>query len=79
MSGNMNKEDIPCRTASLKFTIDNILNLKQNNNNFEAFDSKAQIDSGRKNDFQHPYGDYDVQRRHESDYISHETGERAPS
>lgn len=29
MPGNMSKEDAPGRSASLTFTIDNILNLKQ--------------------------------------------------
>ncbi|XP_046905169.1 homeobox protein HMX3-B-like [Hypomesus transpacificus] len=68
MSGNMNKVDIPCRTASLTFTIDNILNLKQNKINLDAQFSKVQTDSGRKNDFQLRYHeDYDVQRRQEPD------------
>lgn len=74
MPENMNKEDIPCRTASLTFTIDNILNLKKNNN-FDAYDSKTQTDSGFKDDFQRRYGVYDVRSRHESDCTSQETGE----
>ena len=75
MSGNMNKVDIPCRTASLTFTIDNILNLKQNKINLDAQFSKVQTDSGRKNDFQLRYHeDYDVQRRQEPD-VPQEPGE----
>lgn len=72
----MNKEAIPCRTASLKFTIDNILNLKQNNkSNLDAYDAKGQSDTRCRNYFTPRYEDYDVQRSHESDYITHETGE----
>ncbi|CDQ78347.1 unnamed protein product [Oncorhynchus mykiss] len=70
----MNKEAIPCRTASLKFTIDNILNLKQNNkSNLDAYDAKGQSDTRCTNYFTPRYEDYDVQRSHESDYTTHET------
>uniref|UniRef100_A0A673CUZ0 Homeobox domain-containing protein n=1 Tax=Sphaeramia orbicularis TaxID=375764 RepID=A0A673CUZ0_9TELE len=47
MPGNMSKEDGPGRSASLTFTIDNILNLKQRDG------PRAQPDSGWKNEFQH--------------------------
>uniref|UniRef100_A0A3B4VAV9 Homeobox domain-containing protein n=1 Tax=Seriola dumerili TaxID=41447 RepID=A0A3B4VAV9_SERDU len=47
MPGNMSKEDAPSRSASLTFTIDNILNLKQRDGgDFGA--SKAQRDSGSR-------------------------------
>uniref|UniRef100_A0A3P9A524 Homeobox domain-containing protein n=1 Tax=Esox lucius TaxID=8010 RepID=A0A3P9A524_ESOLU len=69
MSGNMNTGAIPCRTASLKFTIDNILNLKQNNSNLDRYDSKVQSVAGCKNNFAHRYENYEVQR-HDSDYTS---------
>ncbi|XP_024292177.1 homeobox protein HMX3-like [Oncorhynchus tshawytscha] len=76
MSGIMNKEVIPCRTASLKFTIDNILSLKQNNNsNLDAYDSKVQSDAGCTNIFTHRYEHYDVERRHESNYTHTETAQ----
>ncbi|XP_022616450.1 homeobox protein HMX2-like [Seriola dumerili] len=66
MPGNMSKEDAPSRSASLTFTIDNILNLKQRDGgDFGA--SKAQRDSGCKNDFQARYEEvWDVRRRHGS-------------
>lgn len=66
MPGNMSKEDAPSRSASLTFTIDNILNLKQRaSGNFDG--SKEQRDSGCKNDFQERFDEvWDVRRRHDS-------------
>ncbi|KAM6949131.1 H6 family homeobox 4 [Aplochiton taeniatus] len=61
MSGNMSKAVTPCRTASFTFTIDNILNLKQNNK-FDTYNSKLQTDFGCKNDSEHRYKDYDFSR-----------------
>lgn len=46
----MNKQNVTCRTASMTFTIDNILNLKQNQNNLGAQFSKVQTVSRLKND-----------------------------
>ncbi|XP_030018597.1 homeobox protein HMX2-like [Sphaeramia orbicularis] len=61
MPGNMSKEDGPGRSASLTFTIDNILNLKQRDG------PRAQPDSGWKNEFQVRFEEmWDVRRRHDS-------------
>lgn len=62
MPGNMSKEDAPSRSASLTFTIDSILNLKQRDG--EDLDaSKGQ--SGWKRDFQARRDEaWDVRRRH---------------
>uniref|UniRef100_A0A3Q1IZW0 Homeobox domain-containing protein n=1 Tax=Anabas testudineus TaxID=64144 RepID=A0A3Q1IZW0_ANATE len=49
MPGNMSKEDAPSRSASLTFTIDSILNLKQQDGG--DFGSKGQRDGGWKKDF----------------------------
>lgn len=72
MPGNMSKEDAPSRSASLTFTIDNILNLKQRDcGDLDA--SKEQRDRGCKKDFQARCGEvWDVRRRHDSG--SDETG-----
>ncbi|XP_067436357.1 homeobox protein HMX3-A-like [Thunnus thynnus] len=76
MPGNMSKEDAPSRSASLTFTIDNILNLKQRDSgNFDG--SKQQRDSGCKNDFQARIDEvWDVRRRHDSG--SEETAQNKP-
>ena len=78
----MNKEDYPCRTSSFAFTIDNILNLKQNNNNnnnnFEAPDAKEETYGVCKSDFPSRYEEvdlYDIRRPHEADSLSYERGE----
>ncbi|CAL8377631.1 unnamed protein product [Boreogadus saida] len=72
----MNKEDYPCRTASFAFTIDNILNLKKNNNiNFEAPDAKEETYGVCKSDFPPRYEEvdlYDIRRPHEADSLSYE-------
>ncbi|XP_045921674.1 homeobox protein HMX2-like [Micropterus dolomieu] len=62
MPGNMSKEDAPSRSASLTFTIDNILNLKrQDSGDF------SQGDRGCKEDFQARCDEvWDVRRRHGS-------------
>ncbi|XP_036372292.1 H6 family homeobox 4 [Megalops cyprinoides] len=69
----MNKEDVPCRPGSLKFTIDNILNLKENSKEFDSCHSKIQIATDRKNDSPHRLEDHEVQQRREDDYRQHET------
>ena len=76
----MNKEDYPCRTASFAFTIDNILNLKQNNNhNFEEGGKRKEETYGVcKSDFPPRYDEvdlYDIRRPHEADSLSYERGE----
>ncbi|KAF3697937.1 Homeobox protein HMX2 Homeobox protein Nkx-5.2 [Channa argus] len=65
MPGNMSKEDAPSRSASLTFTIDNILNLKQQDGG--DCGSKEQRDRGCKKDF-HARQEvvWGVRRRHES-------------
>ncbi|XP_051285392.1 homeobox protein HMX2-like [Dicentrarchus labrax] len=66
MPGNMSKEDAPSRSASLTFTIDNILNLKQRDDG-DLDGSKEQRDSGCKKDFQARCDEvWDVRRRHGS-------------
>ncbi|XP_010735530.3 homeobox protein HMX2 [Larimichthys crocea] len=72
MPGNMSKEDAPSRSASLTFTIDNILNLKQR----DAGDLE-QRDGGCKKDFQARCDEvWDVRRRHCSG--SDETAQTKP-
>ena len=68
----MNKEDVPSRTASFTFTIDNILNLKQNNSNSKQ---PTDIVSGCKNEYQNQCRLCDVGRRHESSDAAQEPGE----
>ncbi|KAA8579137.1 hypothetical protein FQN60_007257 [Etheostoma spectabile] len=71
MPGNMSKEDAPSRSASLTFTIDNILNLKQRDRG-HLDRAKPQRDGGRTEDFQA----WDVRRKHGSG--SHETAQTKP-
>ncbi|KAM6908937.1 H6 family homeobox 4 [Xenentodon cancila] len=54
MPGNMSKEDAPSRSACLRFTIDSILNLKQQD--------EGDSDNGCKNDC----GAWDVPRKYEN-------------
>ncbi|XP_023139128.1 homeobox protein HMX2-like [Amphiprion ocellaris] len=63
MPGNMSKDDASSRSACLTFTIDNILNLKQQDGG--ALGSlKEKRASECKNDFQAPYEEvWDVRRR----------------
>ncbi|XP_029311222.1 homeobox protein HMX3-like [Cottoperca gobio] len=76
MPGNMSKEDAPSRSASLTFTIDNILNLKQRDRG-DSDRSKEQRDSGCKEDLQARYDKvWDVRRRHDSG--SDETAQTKP-
>ncbi|KAJ8008195.1 hypothetical protein DPEC_G00102240 [Dallia pectoralis] len=75
MSGNMNTTASPCRTAALKFTIDNILNLKQNNSDLDRYQSKVRSVAVCKDTFTPRYENYDVQKRHESDCASDETAQ----
>lgn len=64
MPGNMSKEDAPSRGASLTFTIDHILNLKQRGGQ----ESKERRDKGCTEDLRA----WDVRRRRDS--TSEETG-----
>ncbi|XP_058889384.1 H6 family homeobox 4 [Acipenser ruthenus] len=48
----MSKEDVQCRPASLKFTIDSILNLKQTSKYLETSTPKRQIEADIKNGLQ---------------------------
>ncbi|CAL8329999.1 unnamed protein product [Lota lota] len=65
----MNKADAPCRpTASLKFTIDNILNLNTKAKN-DTYSAKVQGDKGtwmRKDSFQNHCEEKEGQRRQDS-------------
>ncbi|XP_028419472.1 homeobox protein HMX2 [Perca flavescens] len=66
MPGNMSKEDAPSRSASLTFTIDNILNLKQRDSGHPDR-SKPQRDSGCTDDLQAQHDEeWEVRRRHGS-------------
>ncbi|XP_073330603.1 H6 family homeobox 4 [Pagrus major] len=72
MPGNMSKEDAPSRSASLTFTIDNILNLKRRDGG-DLDGSKEQ-----KKDFQARCDElWDVRRRRDSG--SDETAQTKPS
>ncbi|KAF7665048.1 hypothetical protein LDENG_00157130 [Lucifuga dentata] len=65
----MSKEDAPCRPASLTFTIDNILNLKQHGG---KFDSQQKTERGCKNVFQARYDEvWDVRRTDASEETAH--------
>ncbi|XP_031706820.1 homeobox protein HMX2-like [Anarrhichthys ocellatus] len=76
MPGNMSKEDAPSRSASLTFTIDNILNLKQRGRG-DSDGAKEQRDSGCKGGVQARYDEaWDVRSRHGSG--SDETAQRKP-
>lgn len=71
----MNKVDAPCRPAApLKFTIDNILNLKTNSRNFDSCHSNRQNDPGlrKDDDYNHRFEDRGVQRRQDPDTRLHE-------
>ncbi|KAM9335575.1 homeobox protein HMX1-like [Symphorus nematophorus] len=69
MPGNMSKEDAPSRCASLTFTIDNILNLKQR----DSSGNLEQRDGGCKKDLHEVW---DVRRWHGSE--SDETAQTKP-
>ncbi|XP_035281215.1 H6 family homeobox 4 [Anguilla rostrata] len=71
----MSKGDMSCRPASLKFTIDNILNLKQNNKESDAHHAKQLTEADNKNDFQRRLEDHGVQSRNETEYLVHEKDE----
>uniref|UniRef100_A0A8C3A7Y1 Homeobox domain-containing protein n=1 Tax=Cyclopterus lumpus TaxID=8103 RepID=A0A8C3A7Y1_CYCLU len=62
MPGNMSKEDAPSRSASLTFTIDNILNLKQRGSG-DWDGSKQQRDAGFKDET----GNWECPRVHRAD------------
>nr|XP_046237157.1 homeobox protein HMX2-like [Scatophagus argus] len=77
MPGNMSKEDAPSRSASLTFTIDNILNLKQRDHG-DWDGPKEQRDGGCKEDFQERCGEvWDIRRRDDSG--SDETAQTKPT
>ncbi|KAI3376411.1 hypothetical protein L3Q82_016893 [Scortum barcoo] len=64
--GNMSKEDAPSRSASLTFTIDSILNLKQQGRT-DCGAAKEQRKAGSKEDFQARCEEvWDVRRTHDS-------------
>ncbi|KAK5848383.1 hypothetical protein PBY51_006002 [Eleginops maclovinus] len=66
MPRNMSKEDAPSRSASLTFTIDNILNLKQRDRG-NCAGTKELGDSGCKEDLRARCEEgWDVRRRHGS-------------
>lgn len=66
MPGNMSKADAPSRSASLTFTIDSILNLKQRDRG-DSDASKEERERGRKGDFRARCDElWDVRGRHES-------------
>ncbi|XP_033962466.1 homeobox protein HMX2-like [Pseudochaenichthys georgianus] len=66
MPRNMSKEDAPSRSASLTFTIDNILNLKQRDRGDSA-GTKERGDTGCKEDLRARCEDpWDVRKRHGS-------------
>uniref|UniRef100_A0A671KWG3 Homeobox protein HMX3-like n=1 Tax=Sinocyclocheilus anshuiensis TaxID=1608454 RepID=A0A671KWG3_9TELE len=50
----MSKEDASCRPASLKFTIDNILNSKSSSRNFDSCHSKTSLVVCRDGCLHHP-------------------------
>lgn len=76
MPGNMSKEDAPSRSASLTFTIDNILNLKQRGTG-DRDGSKRERDGGFKGNGQARHDEaWDVRRRHGSG--SDQTAQRKP-
>ncbi|XP_039608733.1 H6 family homeobox 4 [Polypterus senegalus] len=64
----MSKEDVQCRPASLKFTIDNILNLKQNNKEFEISHAKRHTAANTKSDFHGRPEDQVMNGRHGPGY-----------
>ncbi|KAF0029223.1 homeobox protein HMX2-like [Scophthalmus maximus] len=68
MPGNMSKGDAPTsRSASLTFTIDSILNLRQRDGG-DRDAARRQGDSGCKGDFEAQYEEvWDVRRRHDSE------------
>nr|XP_033466150.1 homeobox protein HMX2-like [Epinephelus lanceolatus] len=67
MPGNMSKEDAPGRSASLTFTIDNILNLKQRDGGDLDASKGQKGDSGCKDGLQARCEEvWDVRRRHGS-------------
>lgn len=75
----MNKVDGPSRPgASLKFTIDNILNLKTSGRNYDSCHSpRLQDDTGtgmRKDSFHNHYEERGVQRTQDPDTRLHGRG-----
>ncbi|XP_041635834.1 H6 family homeobox 4 [Cheilinus undulatus] len=75
MPGNMSKEDAPSRSASLTFTIDNILNLKQRDGGGGGGPERR--DGGCRSEFQARGEElWDVRRRQDSG--SDETAQKKP-
>lgn len=78
----MNKVDVPCRpAASLKFTIDNILNLKTSGRNCGSRDSAGLHDDSatamRKDGFQSHHEEHAARQRQAPGGGLNESGERA--
>ena len=76
---NMNKVDAPCRpAASLKFTIDNILNLKTSGRTCDScHPAGLQDDSAtamRKDGFQSHHEEHGAQQRQDPDSRLKESG-----
>ncbi|KAG9342507.1 hypothetical protein JZ751_016510 [Albula glossodonta] len=69
----MNKDDVPCRPASLKFTIDNILNLKHNSKEYDSCQPKLTTATDNKNDSRDRFEDHEVTHSHDNDYRVHDT------
>ncbi|CAJ1086229.1 homeobox protein HMX3-like [Xyrichtys novacula] len=78
MPGNMSKEDAPSRSASLTFTIDNILNLKQRDGGGGGGGGGSERrDGGCKSEFQARGEEaWDVRRRQDSG--SEEAAQKKP-
>lgn len=77
----MNKVEAPCRpAASLKFTIDNILNLKTSGRNCDSCHTGGPQDelatAMRKDDFQSHHEDKGAQKWQDKDSRLNERGKR---
>lgn len=78
---NMNKVDAPCRpAASLKFTIDNILNLKTSGRNWDGRHPAGLRDDSatamRKDGSQSHHDEHAVQQRQDPGCRLNEKGKR---
>lgn len=78
---NMNKAEAPCRpAASLKFTIDNILNLKTSGRNCDSCRDTGQQDEAatvvRKDAFQSHQQEHGGQWRQDPSSRLHDSGKR---
>lgn len=64
----MSNEIMSGRPVSLKFTIDSILNLKQNSKHFDGFQCKQQIDRKSENIYRKEE-DHGIESGHETDSL----------